>query len=143
MIRRALMLALLLLAPILAHAQDSPIVVHDVMARPTLAGAPNGIAFMVIENHGSAADRLTGAATPVAGKAQVHEMSMTGNVMRMRAAGPVTVPAGGRVTLDPDGLHLMMMGMKQRLKAGDTFPITLQFEKAGEITVTATVAAAQ
>ena len=139
--KRVLAAALLLLLPASLHAQDSPIVVHDVTARPTLAGAPNGIAFMVIENRGPAPDRLLGAATPVAGKAVVHEMSMTGNVMRMRPTGPLVVPANGTVTLDPGSLHLMLQGMKQRLKAGDSFPIILRFEKAGEVTVTATVAA--
>ena len=119
------------------------IVVRDVVARPSLAGAPNGIAFMTIENHGAAADKLIAASTPVAAKAQVHEMSMAGNVMRMRPVGPLSIPPGGSVTLDADNLHLMLTGLKRRLKAGDTFPITLRFEKAGEVNVTATVAAGE
>ena len=133
MIRRLLLAALLTLAPAVRAGTTSPIVVHDPNARPTLAGAPNGIVFMVIENLGPVPDALVGASTPVARKAQVHEMTMTGNVMRMRPAGRVVIPAGGKVTLDPDGLHLMLMGMKRPLKPGDRFPLTLTFEKAGAI----------
>ena len=139
--KKFLLAVVLLVIPLAVAAQESSIAVHDVVARPSLAGAPNGIAFMVIENHGATPDKLIGASSPVSARAQVHEMTMTGNVMRMRAVPSLVIPPNGKVALDPDDYHLMLTGMKQRLKIGDTFPITLKFEKAGEITVTATVAA--
>jgi copper(I)-binding protein len=55
--------------------------------------------------------------------------------MRMREAGPLEVPANGKLTLAPGGLHIMLMGLKKPLAAGSSFPLTLQFEKAGEVKV--------
>ena len=124
-----------------ARAQDAAIVVSDVYAQPSLAGGPNGLAFMTITNNGKVDDRLLSVTTAAAAKAEVHRMSMEGGIMKMRAVGPVTIPAGGTVTLDPEELHLMLIGMKQKLKPDDHFTLTLHFEKAGAITVTGDVIA--
>ena len=66
---------------------------------------------------------------------QLHEMSMEGNVMKMRQVKDIAVPAGGSVELKPGGLHLMFMNIKAPLSAGETVPVKLTFAKAGEVEV--------
>jgi copper(I)-binding protein len=75
--------------------------------------------------------RLVSAASPVAGVVEVHEMTMDGNVMKMRALpNGLALPAGKAVELKPGGYHVMLMDLKQPLKAGDTVPVTLVIEGA-------------
>jgi len=123
------------------RADEAAITVTDVYAQPSLAGGSNGLAYMTITNHGKTDDQLVSVTTPIAQKAEIHRMSMDGNIMKMRAVGPVTIPAGGTVTLDPDELHLMLIGLKQKLKPDDHFTLTLHFEKAGAINVTGDIIA--
>ena len=105
-------------------------------ARATPSGATTGAGYLTIENHGQADDRLVGVASPVAAKVEVHEMSMTGGVMRMRPVqGGVAIAAGKSVTLAPSGYHIMLMGLNAPLKQGDKVPVTLTFEKAGKAEV--------
>lgn len=109
-------------------------VVHP-WARATPPGAPAGGAFMVIENKG-AADRLISASATVADAVELHEMRMDGNVMRMnRLDNGVELPAGATVELRPGSLHVMFIGLKAPFREGDRFPLTLRFEKAGELKV--------
>ncbi len=104
-------------------------------ARATAPGAPAGGAYLTIENKGSTPDTLVAVKSPVA-TAQIHEMSMDGNVMKMRELpGGLAIPAGGKVTLAPGGYHVMLMNLKQPLVAGQSFPLTLTFAKAGSIDV--------
>ena len=73
----------------------------------------------------------TGAApvsSPAAGVAEVHEMAMDGSVMKMRAVPGLDLPAGKAVDLKPGGYHVMLMGLKQQLKDGETVPLTLVIE---------------
>lgn len=114
--------------------------VTDAWARATPAKAANGAAYLTIES--ATPDRLTGASTPVAGRAELHQMTMQGNVMRMRQIAGIDLPAGQPVTLKPGGLHFMLLGLKQPLKKGDKFPLTLDFAKAGARTVEVSVAGA-
>ena len=89
---------------------------------------------MTIANTGTAADRLTGGSTPVAGRVEIHTMSMDGGVMRMRQLKDgLEIPAGGEATLKPGSFHVMLMDLKQPLKAGDTVPLTLTFTGAGTV----------
>jgi hypothetical protein len=74
--------------------------------------------------------QLVGATSPVAGSAQVHEMKMEGDVMRMRPAGPIDLPAGKTLELKPGGYHLMLQDLKKPLEAGGTVPLTLVFRDA-------------
>ncbi|HEX3417160.1 MAG TPA: copper chaperone PCu(A)C, partial [Stellaceae bacterium] len=85
------------------------------------------------------ADRLVSASTPVAKKAELHTMSMQGMVMKMRPISGVDIPAGQAVSLKPGGEHIMLMGLNQPLREGQSFPLNLDFEKAGQRTVTVTV----
>ncbi len=81
------------------------------------------------------ADQLISASTPVADEVQLHTMSMEGNTMQMRQVKAIDVPAAGTVELKPGGLHLMLIGIKTPLKAGDFIPVKLKFAKAGEVEV--------
>lgn len=89
-----------------------------------------GAVYFTVES--PTADRLVGVATPVAGKAELHA-AMDGNgMMRMHEVkGGVALPAGGKIELKPGGMHVMLMDLKHPLKAGDSFPLTVTFEKAG------------
>ena len=110
-------------------------------ARATPPGAKTGGAFFVIENTGNTADKLIRVATPVAGATELHEMTMDGGVMKMRAMTAIDIPAGGKLELRPGGYHVMMLDLKQPLKAGDKVPLTLTFENAGSILVSVDVEA--
>jgi copper(I)-binding protein len=83
-----------------------------------------------------APDRLVGASTPVAAMAEVHETVNDNGVMRMRPVALLPLQPGKAVVLKPGGYHIMLMGLKQQLKDGDTFPVTLSFEKNGSVTAT-------
>jgi copper(I)-binding protein len=81
-------------------------------------------------------DRLTSASSDVASQVQIHEMSMDNGIMKMReVAGGLAVPADGSVALKPGSYHVMLIGLKKPLAAGDSFPLTLTFEKAGNISI--------
>jgi copper(I)-binding protein len=114
------------------------LVIYDPWARASAGAASNGAAYVAIHNHG-AADRLLAASTPAAARSELHSHLMVGDVMEMRPAGPIDIHANGRVRLEPGGTHVMLMGLTAPLKEGATFPLTLRFEKAGEITLTVSV----
>jgi len=105
-------------------------------ARATPKGASVGGGYMTITNTGTAPDRLVGGSTGVSGKFEVHEMSMDKGVMKMRPlASGLEIKPGQTVELQPGGYHIMFVGMKQQLTAGDHFKATLEFEKAGKVDV--------
>jgi len=123
-------------------ARDSLRIEHP-YARPTPPGARTGGAYLTIDNRGNEPDRLLGVATPAAGAAEIHSMTMEGNMMRMRAVAAVDIPARATTALKPGGYHVMLMDLKRPLVVGETFPLTLTFAKAGKIDVTARVEAAE
>ena len=97
---------------------------------------------MTLDNKTNIVDRLTSVASDIADKVQIHEMSVVNGVMEMRPlADGLPVPAGGSVVLKPGSYHVMLIGLKKPLTAGETFPLTLTFEKAGNISVTVPVQA--
>lgn len=113
-------------------------------ARATVPGQPSGGVYMTLENTGKTADRLIAAATPAAKKAEIHTMSMDGNVMKMREVDGVELAPAAKVAMAPgNGYHVMLLGLTQQLKAGDQLPMTLTFEKAGKVEVSVTVQALQ
>jgi copper(I)-binding protein len=136
-------LATLLAVP--ARADDvkaGDLVISQAWSRATPGGAKTGGGFLTIENKGTAPDKLTGASADFAGKIEVHEMAMNNGLMKMRPVeGGLTIDPGKTVKLAPGGLHLMMMNLKNPLKQGDKLPVTLQFEKAGKVTITLDVQA--
>jgi copper(I)-binding protein len=121
-----------------AHAHEyslGPLLIEHPWTRPTVPGQGTGGGYLGLHNRGSAADRLLGASSSAASRVEVHEMRMEGDVMRMREIGTLALPAGGRIKLEPGGLHLMLFGLKAPLKLGDKLPLTLRFEKAGRVDV--------
>ncbi|MEF8698081.1 MAG: copper chaperone PCu(A)C [Candidatus Accumulibacter sp. UW25] len=94
--------------------------------RGTVASQQATGAFMEITSKSGAA--LVGASSPTAGVSEIHEMTMAGGVMRMRAVPRLELPAGKPVQLGPGGYHVMLMKLKQPLKKGDVVPLTLQIE---------------
>jgi copper(I)-binding protein len=123
---------LALSAPLAAFAAD--IKIDDAWARPTLGQARNGAAYLTITTTG-APDRLVAASAPVAGKTELHTMTMNNNVMQMRPVDAIQVTPGTDVKLQPGGLHVMLLDLKSPLKPGDKFPLTLKFERGGEVQV--------
>ena len=94
--------------------------------------AGTGAVFMLLENTGGEADRLMGGQTDVAKVVEIHETVMEGEVMKMQMLSDgLEVPAKGEVLLKPGSYHVMLIGMKQDLKVGDTFTLDSQFEKSG------------
>lgn len=105
-------------------------------ARATPAGAAVAGAYLKITNSGDAPDRLVGGSLPIASAVEVHEMTMTDNVMKMRRLeSGLEIKPGQSVELKPGGYHLMIMGLREGLKEGRTIKGTLVFEKAGAIEV--------
>jgi periplasmic copper chaperone A len=118
------------------------IVISQAWSSTTPKGAETGGGYLTIENKGSAPDRLIGGSTDVAGSVQIHGMPTEGGVMRMRPVeNGVTIEPGKMVKLAPGGYHLMMMDLKQPLQRGDKVPVTLEFEKAGRVTISLDVEA--
>jgi copper(I)-binding protein len=111
------------------------VVVSEPWSRATAAGSPNGAAYMTLDVDGQGADRLVAAASPIAGKVELHTHSMDDGVMRMRPVAAIEVEPGSPTVLRPGGLHVMLMGLKRPLKQGEAFPLTLRFETGGEATV--------
>ncbi|PPR63948.1 MAG: hypothetical protein CFH10_00378 [Alphaproteobacteria bacterium MarineAlpha4_Bin2] len=113
--------------------KKAALTVKDAWSRATLAR--NGAAYMTIFNHGSIADRLIAAESPVAKNVELHSHKSSDGVMRMRRIPAVEVHPGKSAVLEPGGSHLMLMGLARSLKEGEVFPITLAFEKAGKVMV--------
>jgi len=118
--------AVLLLASSVLHAQS--VDVSGAWVRATVPGQMGTGAFMRLVSRDGA--RLVGVSSPVAGVAEVHEMKMEGDVMKMRSMPVLELPAGQAVQLKPGGLHLMLMDLKQPLPKGGTVPVTLRFQDA-------------
>jgi copper(I)-binding protein len=144
LVRAAVRLSLIAAAviPSAAPAADA-IRVIDPWARATVPGQKVGGVFMEIVSPRDA--RLTGVASPVAGAAEVHSMTMDGGTMKMRAVEALDLPAGRPVKLAPGGYHVMLFDLKKPLVAGEKVPLTLVIEDAGKrtrkIAVTAIVRA--
>ena len=108
--------------------------VERAWSRATPPGARAGAGYLTLVNPVDAADRLLSASSTVAGVTEVHEMSMTGGVMRMRhLADGLVVPARGSVALAPGGTHLMFLELRQPLVAGQVIRVQLRFERAGVV----------
>ncbi|MCA1388280.1 MULTISPECIES: copper chaperone PCu(A)C [Bradyrhizobium] len=139
-IKLSLLAAAMLLGTSAAVAADDvkagDLVISQAWSRATPGGAKVAGGYLTIENKGSAADRLVSVSADIAGKAEIHEMAMDNGVMKMRALDKgLAIEPGKTVKLAPGGNHLMLQELKGPFKQGDKVPVTLQFEKAGKITV--------
>jgi copper(I)-binding protein len=139
--------ALSLPAAALAQGSVAPggksgaISITQAWSRAAPAGV-TGAGFLTMANAGSGADRLLSARAEIARAVELHSNSMEGGVMRMRPVQAIDIAPGGAVTLAPGGLHIMLIGLKQPLVKGMRVPLTLVFEKAGEVPVELAVEAA-
>jgi periplasmic copper chaperone A len=120
-----------------AHeTKQGDLLIDHPWARPTAGPVKNGAAYLRIVNSGAKADKLLGAATPAAKRAELHTHEHVDGVMRMRQVKSVEVPAKGEVAFKPGGLHVMLFDLEKPLHEGFGFPLTLTFEKAGKVEVT-------
>ena len=99
----------------------------------------NGAAFMTIRNRSGRADRLVRAECDAAMMVEIHQTTVKDNVASMSPIDYIEAPARGHVELAPSGYHVMLMGLKRDLKAGDRLELTLTFQNAGRIVVAAEV----
>ncbi len=106
----------------------------EAWARATVPGQASGAAYLKIRNAG-ATDKLVSASAPVADVVELHTHVMDGTTMRMRKVEAIDVTGGATTELKPGGLHIMLIGLKAPLKAGEKFPLTLKFERAGEVKI--------
>lgn len=121
-------LAVSLFAFSLAAGAAAQVRVDEPWVRATVGGQQSSGAFMTLTS--SADARLLAVRTPRAGVAEIHEMALENNVMRMRAVDGLALPAGKAVVLRPGGFHVMLMQLKGPLNAGETVPLTLTVESA-------------
>ena len=134
---RPLALALLSLLPITGCGQPAPLEVKDVWARDTVGRTANAAVFMTIRS--PADDRLLRASAPVAKKTDLMTMVGGSGAMEMKYLKAIDIPAGTTVSLNPSGLHVWLAGLHQPLRAGQSFPLVLEFEKAGRHQVTVSI----
>jgi copper(I)-binding protein len=131
--------ALLLGTSAAAVAEDikaGDLVISQAWSRATPGGAKVAGGYLTIENKGNTADRLVSVSADIAGKAEIHEMAMDNGVMKMRPLdNGLAIDPGKTVKLAPGGNHVMLQELKGPFKQGDKVPVTLQFEKAGKVTV--------
>jgi copper(I)-binding protein len=113
-------------------AHEHGVVIRDAYARATAPGAGASAAYMTIENHAAAPNRLLSASADVSARVELHEHILDNGVAKMReVAGGIVAPANGVVVLEPGGLHVMFLGLNRQLTPGERIPVTLTFETGG------------
>lgn len=130
------------LAAIAAHAArdgTEALRIDHPFARATPPGAKTAGVYLTVDNVGSTVDQLVHASTPVAAGVVLHQMVLEGGVMKMRAVPSVEIIPGARMELGPDGYHLMLLELKQPLRVGERFPLTLTFQHGGTILISVLV----
>lgn len=138
------LVGMLLVLATQAHAEHDhgakSIVVEQAWARASAGAAKSGAAYVTLSNVGDKADRLVAVDSEVAERVEIHTHVMTDNVMKMmEVEGGVEVEPGSPTVFKPGGLHIMFMGLKERLVEGNRFSITLTFENAGAVEAEVTV----
>ena len=109
--------------------------IHGPWSRELPPVVPNGAAYLRIDNSGNAPDHVVAVHSPIADLAEIHTHEMDGGMMKMRRVKSVKVPAQGGVAFEPGGLHVMLIGLKQPLVAGERFPLAIEFRDAGRVEV--------
>jgi copper(I)-binding protein len=140
MLNKLFVIAALLLPACFAHAHEykaGELEIAHPWSQELPPNAPTVAAYFVISNPGKADDRLLSVDSPITDEAQLHEHVMQGDLMKMQQVPNVVIPAGGKVTIAPMAYHVMLLNPKDRslLSDGKRFPLTLHFEKAGNVTV--------
>lgn len=119
----------MLMAAVVPACAAETVGVKNAWVRATAPGQKTAGAYL--ELTGVADTALVAVDSPLAGKAELHNMSMDGGVMRMRAVEKIDLPAGTTVKLAPGGLHVMLLDIRQAFKEGGKVPLTLTFRGAG------------
>jgi copper(I)-binding protein len=122
-------------APVSSGRARTELDFREAWLRPSPPGVPVGAGYLTIVNRGAVGDELLAVATPRASMVQVHETRLEQGVMRMRELERLAISPQSRVVLAPNGTHLMLMGLTEPLRVGETVPITLRFARGGERTV--------
>lgn len=115
--------------------QKGPLTIDRPWSRATVAGQSVAAGYLTVRNKGAEADRLIGAASPAAERVEMHVTTVERDVARMREVKSYELRPGGTLRLAPGGNHLMLLGIKQPFKTGERIPMTLRFERAGEVSV--------
>lgn len=113
---------------------DGQISVTGAWARPSVRSMTSG-AYLTLHNRKAAADTLTGARTPAASRADLHQSFSSEGISGMRPAGPLPIPAGDSLSLAPGGYHLMLMRMERSTETGDTLELDLHFASGDTLRV--------
>jgi copper(I)-binding protein len=111
------------------------IAIHDAWARASLGQTGTSAVYMILEASGDQGDRLVGAASPAAASAELHTHLVEGGVAKMRPVAGVEIEPGAPTVLEPGGLHIMLIGVRNKLVEGEALPLSLTFEDAGTIEV--------
>ena len=126
---------LLLLLAFAASPALAQVSIDQPWMRATPPGAKVAGGFMTVINKGDQADRLVGVASPVAARVELHVHVHEGGMMKMKQVAGFDIPAEGKFVLKPGGAHLMFVDIKRPITQGETIPVTLKFEKAGELKI--------
>lgn len=122
-----------------AEAAAGALRISQPWSRATARAGATGAGFLTIRNTSDQPDRLVGASSPIAPTVELHTHTHVNGVMQMRPVPAIDIPPNGEVTLKPGSLHIMLIGTKEALRQGTTVPLTLRFERAGEVTVALSV----
>lgn len=121
------------------HQGSGSIHVMSAWSRALPPVSENGAAYLTLKNYSEASDRLVGASSPVSARVEIHTHEMEAGLMKMRRLESVILNPGEYVKFEPGKRHLMLIGLKQPLRKGDSFPLTLEFEKAPTLEVVVTI----
>ena len=144
MLNKLIIVAALLLPACFAHAHEykaGELEIAHPWSQELPPNAPTVAAYFIIHTAGTTDDRLLSVDSPIAPEAQLHEHVMQGDLMKMQQVPSVEIPAGGNVTFAPMAYHVMLLNPTDRslLSDGKRFPLTMHFEKAGDVTVEVSV----
>lgn len=115
-------------------ASDHTLEISDVWTRKTRRTTSAAV-YLKVHNATDTPDTITAVSSPIANMATLHLSQEVDGVMRMDMQDSIAVPVGATVSFEPGGLHIMLMGLSNPLAEGDVFPVTMSFEKAGDVTV--------
>jgi periplasmic copper chaperone A len=134
--RTLIVLLALVVVPVIAQQFTAgKLLIEHPWSRPTMPGIPMGVAYFAVTNRGSTEDVLLSASTPVAANVEMHQTTFSDGMAHMRPLKEIRIAPGQTVKVEPNGIHLMLVDLKQPLVAGTTVPLTLEFRIAGKVTV--------
>jgi copper(I)-binding protein len=132
----AIAFSILVGLPTSSVAGSEDVVVKDAWSRASIGTNRPGVAYMTLSNTGSDPVTLVGLETPLAMMPDIHETETDANgISSMAPAGEITIPPGESVSLQPGGLHAMLMRLETKMVEGESFPLTLNFADGGSLTI--------